>query len=146
MKKVRVKIQPFVVFVSGIFSLIILSASKTRVDGLNCKVLMIFKSTRRTLIESKDEDTWEKEEAELYWLIEVDDGIKFSDGVVNIVVEVTGDVGVSSTFFVSIRRCSILVVLIATMAFLFLFFFFLFSLFASLFQSKLLCYDYFWRK
>ena len=38
---------------------------------------MIFKSTRRTLIESNDEDTWEKEEEEeLYWFIEVDDGIK----------------------------------------------------------------------
>ena len=41
----------------------------------------MFKSTSRTFNESRDDDTWENDETELYWLIEeVDDGVACWDG------------------------------------------------------------------
>lgn len=63
-------------FVSGIFSLIILRASKTKVLGLNCRVLAMFKSTSLTLMDSRvDCDELETVEADM------DDGLEFNAGL-----------------------------------------------------------------
>lgn len=63
-------------FVSGIFSLIIFRASKTKVAGLNCRVLTMFRSTSLTLMErSVDADELETVEDD------TDDGLVINVGL-----------------------------------------------------------------